>query len=61
MSDQTFNGQYNNLISSSFNSPSLSSKKESINTLTELKKLYDQGIITAEEYEEKRRKFLNSI
>ncbi|AKE64237.1 hypothetical protein MYAER_1889 [Microcystis aeruginosa NIES-2549] len=30
-------------------------------TLLQLKKLYDQGIITAEEYEEKRRKYLDSL
>jgi hypothetical protein len=30
-------------------------------TLEELKKLYDAEIITAEEYEEKRRKILDSL
>lgn len=61
MSDQAFNGQYNNMSGTYFNSGYLPSKTESIKTLSELKKLYDQGIITAEEYEEKRRKFLDSI
>ena len=60
MSDQTFNAQYN-LGNTSFNSSYLPPKTESMKTLSELKKLYDQGIITAEEYEEKRRKFLDSI
>ncbi|MBL1211460.1 NINE protein [Geminocystis sp. GBBB08] len=53
MSDQAFNAQYNNAI--------LSTQTNSITTLTELKKLYDQGIITADEYEEKRRKFLDKL
>nr|WP_227873447.1 SHOCT domain-containing protein [Aphanothece sacrum] len=35
--------------------------KDKAATLLELKKLYDQGIITAEEFEEKRRKILDSI
>lgn len=61
MSDQAFNGQYNNVAGTPFNSPFLPPKTESIRTLSELKKLYDQGIITAEEYEEKRKKFLDSI
>lgn len=54
MSDQAFNAQYNgNII--------LPSQNNSISSLSELKKLYDQGIITADEYEEKRRKFLDKL
>lgn len=37
------------------------SSQEIAATLGELKKLYDQGIITAEEYETKRRELLNKI
>ena len=37
------------------------STKEATSTLYELKKLYDDGIITAEEYEVKRRKMLDDI
>jgi TM2 domain-containing membrane protein YozV len=37
------------------------SKAEATSTLYELKKLYEDGIITAEEYEAKRRKMLDDI
>jgi TM2 domain-containing membrane protein YozV len=37
------------------------SRKEATSTLYELKKLYEDGIITAEEYEVKRRKMLDDI
>ncbi|NCO76150.1 MAG: NINE protein [Cyanobacteria bacterium] len=54
MSDNAFNAQYNvNIIPAA--------QSNSITTLSELKKLYDQGIITADEYEEKRRKFLDKL
>lgn len=61
ITDQAFNAQYNNISDTSLNPAYLPPKTESMKTLVELKKLYDQGIITAEEYEEKRRKFLDSI
>lgn len=54
MTDQVFNAQYNN-------SSILPSQADNITTLTKLKILYDQGIITADEYEEKRRKFLDKL
>ncbi|WP_373480041.1 NINE protein [Geminocystis sp.] len=54
MSDNAFNAQYNvNIIPAA--------QSNSLTTLSELKKLYDQGIITADEYEEKRRKFLDKL
>jgi TM2 domain-containing membrane protein YozV len=37
------------------------STKDATSTLYELKKLYEDGIITAEEYELKRRKMLDDI
>jgi hypothetical protein len=37
------------------------SSKDATATLYELKKLYEDGIITAEEYETKRRKMLDDI
>ncbi len=37
------------------------STQEVTKTIIDLKKLYDNGIITAEEYESKRRKLLDSI
>ncbi|MGF1577061.1 MAG: SHOCT domain-containing protein [Cyanophyceae cyanobacterium] len=39
----------------------LESTKDKAAALTELKGLYDQGIITAGEYEDKRTKILKSI
>jgi TM2 domain-containing membrane protein YozV len=58
MSEADFNRQYNsNLVSTT----STGSIKDATESLSELKKLYDQGIITAEEYEEKRKKVLNNI
>ncbi|AFZ54825.1 NINE protein [Cyanobacterium aponinum UTEX 3222] len=60
MSEQAFNAKYNlqevnklNLLQSSQN--------DNIDKLKKIKELYDQGIITAEEYEEKRRKFLDLL
>jgi TM2 domain-containing membrane protein YozV len=37
------------------------STREILAALADLKDLYDRGIITAEEYEEKRQKFLRSL
>jgi TM2 domain-containing membrane protein YozV len=62
MSDKDFNVQYNNLIyPESTPQLALQSTEDKVNILKELKKLYDGGIITAEEYEEKRRKYLDSL
>jgi TM2 domain-containing membrane protein YozV len=56
MSDDDFNRKYN------LGLPTTSgSVKDATESLSELKKLYDQGIITAEEYEEKRKKVLGNI
>jgi TM2 domain-containing membrane protein YozV len=41
--------------------PPARSSKDATATLYELKKLYEDGIITAEEYETKRRKMLDDI
>jgi TM2 domain-containing membrane protein YozV len=41
--------------------PASKSAKDATATLYELKKLYEDGIITAEEYEVKRRKMLDDI
>jgi TM2 domain-containing membrane protein YozV len=65
MSDQVFNAKYNPGIMSSGgygnNYLPLESTKDKAAALAELKKLYDAEIITAEEYEAKRRKLLDSI
>ena len=62
MSDEAFNRKFNGAAAPAF---PINSRKESSReiaaTLGELKKLYDNGIITAEEYEVKRRKLLDSI
>ncbi len=58
MTEQAFNIKYNpHLIPSNINE----SSHDKITTLKELKQLYDSDIITAEEYEQKRRKFLDSL
>lgn len=67
MSDREFDASFN------YSSPELDrassypvippsrSTKDATSTLYELKKLYEDGIITAEEYEVKRRKMLDDI
>lgn len=65
MSEDTFNARYNPGLMSSGgygnNFRVLESTKDKAAALAELKKLYDAEIITAEEYEAKRRKLLDSI
>ncbi len=59
MSEKAFNTRYNpHLIQGSY---FYESSQNKISTIKELKKLYDSGIITAEEYEQKRRKYLDSL
>lgn len=60
MSDHVFNAKYNYSYLPS-HQPYSESSSDKTATLIDLKKLYDQGIITAEEFEEKRRKILDSI
>jgi len=62
MSDQAFDAKYNpNYLAGNQQQGLQESAQQKTATLLQLKKLYDQGIITAEEYEEKRRKYLDSI
>jgi len=56
MSDAEFNRKFNALIYQA-----TASVRDSTAALGDLKKLYDEGIITAEEYEEKRKKLLKNI
>ncbi|HIK36901.1 MAG: NINE protein [Geminocystis sp.] len=60
MSDERFNRKYNPHLAEN---TGFSGKipTDVVNTLRELKQLYDSGIITAEEYERKRRKYLDSL
>jgi TM2 domain-containing membrane protein YozV len=69
MSDREFEARFNydtnpNSLDRGKSYPAVSSSKSSkdaTSTLYELKKLYEDGIITAEEYEDKRRKMLDNI
>lgn len=69
MSDREFDARFNYFAnpntldrsSSQAVMPPMRSTKDATATLYELKKLYEDGIITAEEYEVKRRKMLDDI
>ncbi len=68
MSDREFDARFNygpepNTLTqgSSYRVAPGQSKQEATSTLYELKKLYEDGIITAEEYEAKRLKMLDHI
>ncbi|MDZ8030283.1 MULTISPECIES: NINE protein [unclassified Nostoc] len=58
MSDTEFNTKYNQVIASTSGAVSA---KDATSALADLKNLFDSGIITAEEYEEKRQKLLKSL
>jgi TM2 domain-containing membrane protein YozV len=64
MSDKEFDRQFNSgagqAIMSSRDSAAMTAR-DSAAALMDLKRLYDQGVITAEEYEEKRKKLLRNI
>ena len=63
MSEDRFNVLYNgqHYLKPNRENYHLNSASNNISNLKQLKELYDLGIITAEEYEEKRRKFLDSL
>ncbi|MEH2289828.1 NINE protein [Nostoc sp.] len=58
MSDTEFNTKYNKGLPSANGAISA---KDATSALADLKTLFDSGIITAEEYEEKRQKLLKSL
>jgi TM2 domain-containing membrane protein YozV len=60
MSDHDFNMKYNHSQARATGFVAETSKDKA-GTLAELKNLFDSGVITAEEYEAKRRKMLDSI
>lgn len=60
MSDQAFNAKFNPGVAYSALNGSRSAEDITV-ALSQLKSLYDQGAITAEEYEEKRRKLLKEL
>jgi TM2 domain-containing membrane protein YozV len=55
--DDEFNRRFN----SGSQYQSSTSAKDSTSALADLKQLYDNGVITAEEYEEKRKKLLRNL
>ncbi|WP_055075521.1 NINE protein [Pseudanabaena sp. 'Roaring Creek'] len=55
MTEDEFNRKYNGATAAT------ASVKDSTSALSDLKKLYDDGVITVEEYEEKRKKMLKNI
>jgi len=65
MSDRDFDAKFNRGLRPSsapvFNMAHQESSRDKAATLGELKKLYEADVITAEEYEGKRRKILDSI
>ncbi|MEH2351306.1 MAG: NINE protein [Nostoc sp.] len=58
MSDTEFNTKYNQSIASASGPISA---KDATSALADLKNLFDSGVITAEEYEEKRQNLLKSL
>jgi len=58
MPDDDFNLKFNKMTIKSGGNISAT---DATNALANLKKLYDSGVITAEEYEEKRQKLLKSF
>jgi TM2 domain-containing membrane protein YozV len=60
MSDTDFNARYNRGIAAGYSGGAISAK-DATSALQDLKGLYDQGIITAEEYEEKRKNLLKHL
>jgi TM2 domain-containing membrane protein YozV len=58
-SERSFSAKYNGLPAAS--APTVEMARDKAIAIGELKKLYDNGIITAEEFEAKRQKLLNLI
>jgi TM2 domain-containing membrane protein YozV len=64
MSDREFNARHNHqYLPPNYQPPAIdaTSSKDATAALYDLKKLYEDGVITAEEYESKRRKMLDRI
>ncbi|MGC9503018.1 NINE protein [Baaleninema sp.] len=68
MSDSAFNARYNHMVTVVQNNPVMTSSPgktrsatEITRALSDLKKLYEVGALTAEEYEEKRQKLLKEL
>lgn len=61
MSDNEFNLKFNPGLAANGYSGGAVSATDATKALADLKKLYESGVITVEEYEEKRQKLLKSI
>lgn len=61
ISEADFNIKYNKGIAGGGYSGGAVSAQDATKALGDLKKLYDAGVITVEEYEEKRQKLLKSL
>ncbi|UBF25741.1 NINE protein [Kovacikia minuta CCNUW1] len=59
MSDTDFNAKYNN--GAGLPVGKVGSAKDTTSALIDLKKLYEAGVITAEEFEEKRKNLLKTL
>lgn len=59
MSEQAFQGRYNAMAL--LPAQSLRPAQDITRAIGDLKRLYEQGAVTAEEYEEKRQKLLNEL
>ena len=60
MSELEFNTKFNPHLLTN-NSGTVKSAQDATSALYDLKKLYEAGVITADEYEEKRKKLLNAL
>ena len=63
ISERDFNIRFNSNNMNMYQgfNPGVETSKDKTSTLRDLKELYESGVITAEEYEEKRRKYLDSL
>lgn len=61
ISEEAFNRKYNWSILPHNDLNPQPRANQITKTLFDLKKLYEEGVITAEEYEEKRKKLLNQL
>ncbi len=60
MPELEFNAKFNPHLLTN-NPGTVTSPQNTTSALYDLKKLYESGVITADEYEEKRKKLLNSL
>ncbi|HIK10194.1 MAG TPA: NINE protein [Oscillatoriaceae cyanobacterium M33_DOE_052] len=61
MPDHVFDAKYNPMLTPSRDQKYIGNKRDITSALFDLKELYSAGIITAEEYEEKRQNLLKEL